>query len=161
MRTTFRWLPGLIALTAIGCSSSHPPTLPAPAGDGSAVPPAAVSQFAGSVPSALGTPVQRTDLATSALAIYTVDIDPAGLQATAHLKETRQGQANDDLYLLPVDSFLKPGDFQVTGVSGDATNILIRYQVSHPFPAPSDPTGTPNGSTNRADLGVSGMVLLL
>ncbi|MEO7993572.1 MAG: hypothetical protein ABI743_04170, partial [bacterium] len=111
--------------------------------------------------SALGTPMQRRDAYTSALALYTLTIDPKSLAASAALRETRAAQQNDDLYLLPIDRFLDADSFLVTGVSGTATTLDVRYVVKHPFPGPANLTGTPNASTNRADLGVTGFVLFL
>lgn len=109
----------------------------------------------------LGAPIQQGDVISSALAIYTVQVDPGSLSATATLKQVRQGAANDDLYLLPIDSFLTPTSFSITGISGDATNLNLDYSFAHPFPACLDPAGTPNGSTNRADLGVAASLLFL
>lgn len=100
-------------------------------------------------------------LAESAMAIYTLELDPAALQATVSLQETRAGQANDDLYALPISSFLGAEDFRVDRVRRTATTIDLDWTLRHPFPAPANPTGTPNGRTNRADLGVAGRVLFL
>ncbi|MCG3152166.1 MAG: hypothetical protein GEEBNDBF_01459 [bacterium] len=157
MRTVAWWLAGSLALVALGCSGGgSTPIMPSTAGtspDG--------THPVTSASAALGTPTQSGMLHQSALAIYTVDVDPASLTATSRLKETRTGQANDDLYLLSIDSFLTAGSFKITGVAATATTVDLAYAVAHPFPAPNNPTGTPNGSTNRADLGVAGMVLFL
>ncbi|MEO7995066.1 MAG: hypothetical protein ABI743_11760, partial [bacterium] len=156
------WFAGSLALVALGCSGGQgtDTITPSATPGGESFRPAA-SGFAGSVNAELGQPVLQQDLAQSALAIYTIDVDTATLSATSHLRQTRSAAANDDLYLLPIDSFLKPSSFLVTGVSGDANNVNITYTMTHPFPACSTPDGTPNGSTNRADLGVAGMVLIL
>lgn len=100
-------------------------------------------------------------IAQLALGIYTVDLDPDSLSASVRARELRTGMANDDLFLLSIDSFLNASSFQLTAVTGTDTTVDLTYRVTHPFPAPANPAGTPNGSTNRADLGVSGMVLFL
>jgi len=158
MRYVSWWLAGTALLTALGCSGGgSSPLAPAAPTAGSTPNPVATLSASGS----LGSPMIQGDITTSALAIYTLQIDPATLQATSSLKETRSGQANDDIYMLSIDSFLTASSFGVVGISGTATTLDVEYQVTHPFPAPSNPTGTPNGSTNRADLGIAGMVLFL
>jgi len=157
MRNLTWWLAASALLATLGCSGSGSPvTAPQTSPDSAALPQAALSASG-----ALGTPFINGDLATAALAIYTVDIDPVSMQATSRLKETRTVAANDDLYLLSIDSFLNAGSFAITGITATATTIDLGYVVKHPFPAPNNPTGTPNGSTNRADLGVAGMVLFM
>jgi hypothetical protein len=101
------------------------------------------------------------DLSTSALAIYSLHIDPATMSASSTLKETRSGQANDDLYMLSIDSFLRADSFKIRGIEGTATTLDLKYSIEHPFPAPNNPLGAPNGSTNRADLGITGMAMVL
>lgn len=158
MRYVSWWLAGTALLTTLGCAGGgSTPLAPAnPTAGTDQTLPAALS-----VSGALGAPMIQGDLTTSALAIYNVQIDPATMQATSSLKETRSGQANDDIYMLSIDSFLTASSFVVTGLSADVDTIGLSYSVTHPFPAPNNPTGTPNGSTNRADLGVAGMVLFL
>ncbi|MCG3152164.1 MAG: hypothetical protein GEEBNDBF_01457 [bacterium] len=157
MRNLTWWLAASALLATLGCSGSGSPvTAPQTAPDSATLPQAALGASG-----ALGTPFINGDLATAALAIYTLDIDPVSLQATSRLKETRTVAANDDLYLLSIDSFLNAGSFAITGITATATTIDLGYVVKHPFPAPNNPTGTPNGSTNRADLGVAGMVLIM
>ncbi|MEO7993604.1 MAG: hypothetical protein ABI743_04330, partial [bacterium] len=162
-----------LALMALGCSGSHhnSPTLPGINPEGAAEIPGATPEAPGNPAGAmtggsvgstgLGHVLLQNDLAQSALAIYTVNVDAASLSASAHLQATRQATANDDLYLLPIDSFLKDGSFKVSRVGKGVGTIDIGYEFAHPFPAPSDPTGTPNGSTNRADLGVAVSLILL
>ncbi|HYE77682.1 MAG TPA: hypothetical protein VEI97_06830, partial [bacterium] len=151
----------LLGLTACGGGSTGDPTAPPPADlpqSPAANEPLPVPPTVSGRPQ-LGGVAANGDLLASALAVYTIEIDPGTLSATARLKETRQGAANDDLYLLSIGTFLKPDSFTITRVSSDGTTLDVGYEVKHPFPAPSDPTGTPNGSTNRADLGIAGMVL--
>ncbi|MCG3152160.1 MAG: hypothetical protein GEEBNDBF_01453 [bacterium] len=157
MRASLWWLAGTSLLAALGCSSGssnplQPGTIPSAEG----LAPASVTASG-----SLGTPVITGGTATSALAIYTIDVDPATLQATSRLKETRRVQANDDLYLLSIDNFLRPDSFRVTGITSTATTVDVEYLVEHPFPAPNNPSGAPNGSTNRADLSITGMVLFV
>jgi len=111
--------------------------------------------------SALGVALQQGSISQSALALYTIDLDPASLTATTTLKSARQGAANDDLYLLSIDSFLTSSSLKVVGIAATPSTIDLTWQLAHPFPAPNNVTGTPNGSTNRADLGIAGQVLFL
>lgn len=158
MRTVAWWLAGSLALVALGCSGGgSTPIVPLTQDLAPATAPDPVISASGS----LGSPLQSGLLQQSALAIYSIDIDPEALTATSRLKETRSGQANDDLYQLSIDSFLNAGSFKITEVSTSPVSLDLTYVVKHPFPAPNNPTGTPNGSTNRADLGITGMVLFL
>lgn len=166
MRQLTWWLATSLALAALGCGGSNGVTPPAPLtpqdspiGTG-LVPEPGVPPIT-SVPASLGQAYVRGSLADSALALYTIDIDPSTLSATASLKATRSGQATDDLYLLPIDSFFNARSFRITGITGTATTVDIAYEIAHPFPAPSDVLGTPNAVTNRSDLGVAGKVLWL
>ncbi|MEO7994717.1 MAG: hypothetical protein ABI743_10000, partial [bacterium] len=172
MRNTSYFIAGSIALLALGCAggSNNSPLAPAgPSNTDQSAPIASAAKnlvapppaYAGSVNATLGGFALDGDVAESALGIYTVDLDAASLSATAHLKQVREGAANDDLYLLSIDSFLKDTSFKIRSVGGTATTIDLTYSLSHPFPAASDPSGTPNGSTNRADLGISGQTLFM
>ncbi|HYE79273.1 MAG TPA: hypothetical protein VEI97_14915, partial [bacterium] len=100
-------------------------------------------------------------IAHSALGLYRLEIDPATLQAAATPLTLRAGQKNSDLYLLPIDNFLQPDSFTVDAVALTDTAVQLSYTVRHPFPAPADPAGVANGSTNRADLGIAARVLFL
>ncbi|HYE77126.1 MAG TPA: hypothetical protein VEI97_03985, partial [bacterium] len=80
---------------------------------------------------------------------YTLEIDPVTL--TARVTAPRAAQDNDGVYLLPIDSFLSTGGVTVQKVRLTATTLDIDYTFTHPFPA--------SGTTNRADLGVSGFLL--
>ncbi|HYE79322.1 MAG TPA: hypothetical protein VEI97_15160, partial [bacterium] len=80
--------------------------------------------------------------------------------ATISPKVDRGAQANDDLYLLPITRFLRNNSLSVTAVRRNGATIDLTYEVTHPFAGPSDPAGTPT-ATNRADLGIAGMVLFL
>lgn len=140
----------LIAASLISCQTSS--TAPVPADQASAVADAA---------SPLGVVADQQGAHFSALGVWTVDIDPTSMNATANVQALRSGQANDDLYQLSIDNFLRPDSLKITGVTGTATTLDLTYEVAHPFSAPSDPAGTPNGSTNRADLGITAMALFL
>lgn len=155
-----RPLIGMLALVVLGCAGggySTAPAIPSPA----SLPPPEPLPTVYNGAATLGSPMISGGLAQSALAIYTLRVDLSTYQATLTLKENREATATDDLYLLPIDSFLRADSFEVTGVDRDADSLNIGWNFSHPFPAPADPTGTPNGSTNRADLGVAASLLYL
>ncbi|HYE77696.1 MAG TPA: hypothetical protein VEI97_06900, partial [bacterium] len=154
---------GLLLLGTLGCSNGSHPLSSSPIGEefssGTTVnprPSMPVGATAG-----LGAMVLRGDTAQSAAALYRMTIDAAALTADVTLAQVRRGQATDDLYLLSIDGFLTPGALRVTEVGTDGSTLSITYELTHPFPGPTDPTGTPNATTNRADLGVSGIVLFL
>ncbi|MEO7994031.1 MAG: hypothetical protein ABI743_06495, partial [bacterium] len=160
MRNASWWLASTLAIAAIGCSGGGATTPAGSLDNGVNLPnPVGTSGSNGSVE--IGQALQQSDITQSALAIYTVNVDSQTLSATAALKQLRHGADNDDLYLLGIDSFLKPTSFTITGVTSDVDSIDLGWQFAHPFPAPSDPAGTPNGSTNRADLGVAAALLFL
>jgi len=155
MRNTTWWVAGLLALSALGCAGGSAPTsTPTSNFDSSPIPSAASIGELGSL-------YQQGDLVQGAVAVYTLNVDPSTLSATSHLKAVRSAQANDDLYFLPIDGFFNSKSFAVTSVSATVNTIDVSYAVTHPFPAPNNPTGASNGSTNRSDLGVAGMVLIL
>ncbi|MCG3153281.1 MAG: hypothetical protein GEEBNDBF_02593 [bacterium] len=93
--------------------------------------------------------------------LYDLTIDAESLSAATILLSPRSLQANDDLYLLSIDAFLQPGSFQIRQVTVNGGDLVLTWRLTHPFPAPQDPAGTPNGSTNRADLGIAGMLAFL
>lgn len=164
MRYLVPSLAATFALLALGCgggSGSQSPLAPATPATTDPLAAPVLPDVITSVQAGLGGVTVDGAISESALAIYTLDIDPAALTATASLKATREATANDDLYLLSIDSFLKSDSLKVTGISSTATTVDINYTIEHPFPQASDPTGTPNGSTNRADLGIAGRVLFL
>ncbi|MEO7994221.1 MAG: hypothetical protein ABI743_07455, partial [bacterium] len=108
---------------------------------------------------ALGPVALQGDLVQSALGVYDLALDPVLVTATASLAETRQATQNDDLYLLPIDRFLRSDSFRVISFTETATTLDLTWRFTHPFKAPVSPVGTPNGS-NRADLGVAGLMVL-
>ncbi|MEO7995234.1 MAG: hypothetical protein ABI743_12620, partial [bacterium] len=149
----------LVGLGIAGCSHSTATTppletptegvdLPTPAGP------------IGPSTAALGSPIQHGDKVESALGLYTIHLNPTNLTATTEADGLRTGEANDDLYALGVDGFLRPDSFKVTKVAGTATTIAITYELSHPFAAPTNLEGTPT-AVNRADLGITGLTLFL
>ncbi|MEO7992835.1 MAG: hypothetical protein ABI743_00420 [bacterium] len=152
MRTLIRPFLGLLALSALGCHSGGG-TLVTPDGAGAGLPPLTVPGIH------LGAPQQQGDNTQSAVGIYTIDVDPVQMTANAHLKESRAASANDDLYELDISQFLRTESFVIAGIIPKPTTLEIYYIFKHPFQAPTNPLGTPNGTTNRADLGISGMVL--
>ncbi|MEO7993650.1 MAG: Ig domain-containing protein [bacterium] len=155
LRTTALMLAPL-ALLGCGGGSGSPvsdPTLSQQAQTPSPLPTAAAAT--------LGGIALNGDIATSAWGLYHLRVNPQALTVRVESTETRQGQANDDLYLLPIGSFLPVGSFTIINVTETATTFDFTYTLAHPFPAPSDPAGIPNASWNRADLGVTGAVVFL
>lgn len=145
MRSLPGWLAATAAVTALGCSQGSGPLQPT----------------AASVPNAaLGGVLQEGSHLQAALGIYRVEVDPDSLQATVALLEQRSGQANDDLYLLPIDNFLRPNSLRVTGVRSTIDTLLVDYVITHPFNGPTNLDGAATAA-NRADLGVAGFALFL
>ncbi|MEO7993197.1 MAG: hypothetical protein ABI743_02265, partial [bacterium] len=139
----------LLAGTLLGCQTGTAPTAEAtdPAGEG-ATP---------------GVMAQGADQSLGVCAIYQVDLDPVTLAASSQQVATRSSQSannNDSIYLLDIARYMRADTFKVQGVTRDATHVDLRYTVTHPFAAPANPSGTPNG-TNRTDLGITGMALFL
>jgi len=98
---------------------------------------------------------------TQALAgLWRLAIDPATLDVQLTSEPIRTASDNDDLYLLSTNRFFTGGVIQITDVRTTATTLDIDYQVTHPIPAPSDPTAPPSAG-NRADLGIAGRVAFL
>ncbi|MEO7994963.1 MAG: hypothetical protein ABI743_11245 [bacterium] len=92
--------------------------------------------------------------------VYHLHIDANNLTASvtpAH----RSNEFNGDLFYLNVNQFFGNHPVTLRGLELLGSTLTFKYAVKHPFPAPSDVDGTPNGSTNRADLGICGRVLLL
>ncbi|HYE79117.1 MAG TPA: hypothetical protein VEI97_14135, partial [bacterium] len=100
------------------------------------------------------------DLGQSALALFTVTVDPGTQSATARLKQTRSGQQTDDLYQLSIGNFITDSTLTVHSVEVNPQSVELHYGVTHPFKAPTDLDGLPT-RTNRADLAVSGRVVFL
>lgn len=138
-----QWLVGVLALASLGCSQSSTPHLPA-------------LQDSAVVPAPSAAVLQSSDLGR-----YQLTLNPDLTEATVAFLPPRSSQANDDLYWLPIGNFLRANSLRVTGLSRAGQELLVEYVVTHPFPAPQDPAGTPNGSTNRSDLGIAGQVVLL
>jgi len=142
--------PAVLALVAIGCGGqSDGPTAPVSSGL-----PGTGTQLGAAL-------VNDGGLIEAPLALYRVAVDPGSLTATTELLESRRVQQTDDVYLLSIDQFLGKDDFAVRGVTRNGDTLELTYEVSHPFPAPQDPTGAPNGATNRADLGIAGRVVFI
>ncbi|MEO7992771.1 MAG: hypothetical protein ABI743_00095 [bacterium] len=130
-----------LGLSALGCQGGSP-TAPIPAGlpDGHA---------------AVGAAVGTGDAQLQALGLYEVTIDPTTLASTVTLLPNRHGAENDDVYLLPIDNFLKPQSFQVLSISKEpvGNTIDLHWRFTHPFRA--------SGTIPRADLGFSGIACFL
>ncbi|MEO7995578.1 MAG: hypothetical protein ABI743_14360, partial [bacterium] len=146
MRLPF-WLGTSLGLLALGCSAGSATSPLAP----SNTPPGGLS---------LGGIAAVNGNLTSALGIYTIDVDRQNLTATSHLQPVRTGEKNSDLYGLSIGNFMNAGTFHIDSLSVNSTTITINYTVTHPFGAPTDPAGTPS-AVNRADLGIAGTVLFL
>ncbi|MEO7993527.1 MAG: hypothetical protein ABI743_03940 [bacterium] len=156
MRTAWWALAMAASLTILGCSGgSDAPTNPVDIGSGSEIVPE------GPHPALPSQVVVRDGVVQSAIGSFQLEIDPVALTAAVSRQELRGAMGTGDLYLLPLDSFLQADTFSITGVSGSPQNLDIHYRFAHPFPAPEDPTAPANGSSNRADLGVSPQILLL
>ncbi|HYE78188.1 MAG TPA: hypothetical protein VEI97_09385, partial [bacterium] len=108
-----------------------------------------------------GVAVMRGGNVQSVLGLYTIRVEAGAAGASVEPLALRTGAANDDLYLLPIDRFLKPTSLAVTAVSWTPTTVDLAWAFTHPFPAPIDPAAAPNGSTNRADLGIAGALVIL
>ncbi|HYE76816.1 MAG TPA: hypothetical protein VEI97_02425, partial [bacterium] len=134
----------LLALAVVGCSQPSGPNTPT--GQTSPIAPQTDS-------------LAPTQIAS--LGRYSIEFESGYTTAQVEFEPPRGAAANDDLYWLPIGNFLRPTSFAVTGIARTASTLDVRYRFTHPFPAPSNPTGTPNGSTNRSDLGIAGQVVLL
>ncbi|MEO7993659.1 MAG: hypothetical protein ABI743_04605 [bacterium] len=151
-----------LALVTLGCAG----------GPGSApvIPPVGASTYqpmhvpvAGYAPGGTAMPsgtVSDGLLQESALGVWTLHLDPTTLSATVTPAAMRHGQENDDLYELPLDNLVHPGSFTVLEVKADADSVDVTWQFTHPFAAPAD-VSLPATAANRADLGISGRVLML
>lgn len=161
MRRFSWWIAGSLALVALGCSSngSNNPLAPPSNSGQTRIPGTSSSPIAAAV--GIGGVAVDGDNTTSAIGIYKVDVDPKTMSATSHLVETRAGQKDSDLYLLSIGNFMTASSFHIDSlaVNGVTGNLDMTYTVTHPFPSCSNPTGVPNGSTNREDLGITGLVL--
>jgi len=142
-------LPAAFVLTLAGCSSS-----PEPLSAGSSATPV----DALSVGQILR---DNTGLTEGAMGLYRIAVDPDAASATVELLASRGLAQTDDLYLLSIDSFLGANDFRIRSVSRNGGMLDLGWELAHPFPAPQDPAGTPNGRTNRADLGIAGRLVVL
>lgn len=96
---------------------------------------------------------------TSALggATFAINVD-AG---TGEVLPLRGVTATDDSYMLSLQNFFSARNIRITGISATADDLVVDYVISHPFPAPADLSAPPNGSTNRADLGITGRAVFL
>ncbi|HYE80420.1 MAG TPA: hypothetical protein VEI97_20800, partial [bacterium] len=154
MRNTTIWWMAALSLAALGCSGSGGSggLTPEPVPTGNALPQTGTA--------GLGAVAVNGDLSQSALALFTIDVDPSTLSAAVRLKETRQATATDDVYHLSIGNFMNAGTVKVTNITGTATTLDISYAVTHPFGVPAD-LDAPATAANRLDLGISGRVLFM
>jgi len=155
-----RWtLPLLVTLAAslIGCGGSNPA---APL-DQSALHSAPASVTVPTVTNAhLGSPAGLPDATLTPAALWTLDIDPVTLTASTRNITERSAQASGDTYLLDIAHFFAQTPLEVTQVERLDDRLRVRYTITHPIP-PSNNPDAPASATNRADLGVAGITLLL
>jgi len=78
----------------------------------------------------------------------------------AELTPWRVGLANDDLYFLGIDAFLRPGNLKITGIRRVGTRLQLDWRFTHPFGAPTD-FDAPPSAANRADLAIAARILFL
>ncbi|MCG3151170.1 MAG: hypothetical protein GEEBNDBF_00441 [bacterium] len=95
----------------------------------------------------------------SALGGATLAINPD--TGTGEVLPLRGVTATDDSYMLSLQNFFSARNIRITGISATADDLIVDYVISHPFPAPADLSAPPNGSTNRADLGITGRAVFL
>lgn len=154
MRMVSRWpmvsLVAMLTLSGCGGDSPHPAVPDSPRANGTA-------------PDLLENPLfEESLLATvgeAALGGAMLSIDAANL--TASVAEMRTAQATDDSFHLSLQNFLTARHFSIDSIRETPTELVVEYTVTHPFPAPADLALPPNGSTNRADLGITGRVVFL
>lgn len=95
------------------------------------------------------------------VALFDVALDGVAMLGSATplpFRTTAQGE----LFDLDIAPFTNQNSLQIVGLARTATgDLAVEFTHAHPFPAPSDLNGTPNGFTNRADLGYTGRLLLL
>lgn len=109
-------------------------------------------------------PASTVPLATSLqpdanlLGLYDVDFD----ESTGELAivPTRSGALTQDRYQLPIDGFLRPGDFRLIAIERSVDALELEFRLQHPFAAPTNLAG-PATAANRADLGVVPRLILL
>ncbi|HYE78720.1 MAG TPA: hypothetical protein VEI97_12115 [bacterium] len=128
---------------AVGCG--RPDSAPTAAAAPKNVPPAAVP---------------AGGLVESTVGLFTVTVDTAGLTARVTPAPVRGPQATDDVYHLSIDNFTRPGTLAIESVRRTATDLELRYRVTHPFAAPVNLDAAATAS-NRADLGIGGRVAVL
>jgi len=114
---------------------------------------------------ALGATLISPAASLGALALYDVSLDLESLAAEVSLRAGRQAQENDDVYLLPVDNFLRPDSFVIRALQRHpdvaSSSVLIdrtprlelQWEFTHPFQS--------SAVIPRADLGFSGIACFL
>ncbi|MEO7994800.1 MAG: hypothetical protein ABI743_10430, partial [bacterium] len=137
----------LLAATIAGCGHGADPLTPD--STNSIAKPAGTEQWIATEPGIL-----------EGAARFELRLDPSTLQASIVPEGVRSGQQTIDVSHLSPSAFMTPRTIVVESVSGDAETVDLQYRITHPFPAPSDPTAAP-GPLNRADLGFAGQLLVL
>lgn len=92
--------------------------------------------------------------------LWRVTVDSDALTGTLLPLDNRTAAANDDVYDLSIQNFTRPDSLRIRSVRRDAGQLLLDWQFTHPFAAPSNLAG-PATAANRADLGVSGRLIFL
>lgn len=106
------------------------------------------------------TAMVASGITTELLVPWRLEVDPATLDASLMpvIDRTATGfQAT--LSDLDISAFLKPGTLAVKSVRRSNGGLRLEYAFRHPFPAPD--FAAPPSAKNRADLGVTGRLLIL
>ncbi|HYE77768.1 MAG TPA: hypothetical protein VEI97_07270, partial [bacterium] len=155
MRLTPRWFTAaaMAAVALVGCSGgSKSPATPSPQGTGDPIDLLENTLFEQA-------PANVVPVGETALGGARLTVDMAGMSAS--VAPLRSGTATDDSYHLSVQNFLTARHIAVDRVTATATDIVVDYTISHPFPGPTDVNAAPNGFSNRADLGITGRTVIL
>jgi len=151
-RTTLVHLLGVCsALLATGCQHRSPLDASAPAPTNPAL-------------AALGASWQSAAGAVSAIGLYDIALDAETLTTTVTQRQDRQAQDNADVYLLPIDRFLRPDSFRFLSIVRQPTNAFplfgsvrprleLTWEFTHPFAS--------SGTIPRADLSFTGIACYL
>lgn len=97
----------------------------------------------------------------SLVGLFTLQLDPAALQATVSAVRGSQAQPPQaNTYDLDIENFLRPDSLRIRRVRRTPGGDLeLTFRHSHPFPAPD--VNAAITAQNRADLGYTGRLLIL
>lgn len=141
-----------LALGLVGCS-------------GSTKSPTAPNRPVGTTVDLLDNPIFNDQRSNGSLAGITglggatFQINPEA--GTGEVLPLRGVAATDDSYLLSLQNFFSAKHIRITNIESTVDDLVIGYSIEHPFPAPANLAAPPNGSTNRADLGITGRAVFL